>query len=121
MIKNLMKEMLRVASHSVVVITSGTPDRRMNYFTEFCEGQYSTIEHEEVEISNLAQLINLMRNELGNKPLSHAIKHEPEILKKALIEMQRIKKERQLAIEAKTDPRKKLLYLMFKAKNHRMR
>ena len=31
-IRNLMREMLRVASHSVVVISSGTPDRRMNYF-----------------------------------------------------------------------------------------
>lgn len=120
-IKNLMQEMLRVASHSVVVITSGTPDRRMSYFTEFLEGQYSAIDYEEVEISQLAQLINIMRNELGNKPLSHAVRQEPEILRKALIEMQRIKKERELAREAKTDPRKKLLYLLFRAKNLRQR
>ena len=44
-IANLMKEMLRVASHSVVVISSGTPDRHMNYFEEFLGGQYSHIEH----------------------------------------------------------------------------
>mmetsp|Transcript_33800 Transcript_33800/g.39765 ORF Transcript_33800/g.39765 Transcript_33800/m.39765 type:complete len:94 (-) Transcript_33800:255-536(-) len=42
---NLMREMLRVASHSVVIISSGTPDRRMGYFKEFLGGRYSKIEH----------------------------------------------------------------------------
>ena len=50
-IQNLMLEMLRVARHSVVVVTSGTPDRRMHYFKEFLEGQYSHIEHEELQTS----------------------------------------------------------------------
>ena len=118
---NLMQEMLRVASHSVVVVSSGTPDRRMNYFSEFLEGKYTSIEHEVVEISQLAQLINLLRNELKDKPLSHALRKEPEILKKALLEMSRIQRERKLTEEAKTDPRKKLLLLMIKASNMKKR
>lgn len=44
-IRNLMQEMLRVARHSVVVISSGTPDRRMAYFNEFLAGRFSKIEH----------------------------------------------------------------------------
>ena len=43
--QNLMREMLRVAKHAVVVISSGTPDRRMGYFNEFLEGRFSSIEH----------------------------------------------------------------------------
>lgn len=50
-IRNLMQEMLRVASHSVVVISSGTPDRRMSYFEEFLGGRYESIEHQELETS----------------------------------------------------------------------
>ena len=42
---NLMREMLRVCSHSVVVVSSGTPDRRMSYFEEFLGGRYESIEH----------------------------------------------------------------------------
>ena len=42
---NLMREMLRVASHSVVVISSGTPNKRMHSFEEFLAGRYSLIEH----------------------------------------------------------------------------
>ena len=44
-IRNLMQEMLRVCKHSVVIISSGTPDRRMNYFNEFLEGRFEKIEH----------------------------------------------------------------------------
>ena len=58
---------------------------------------------------------------MKDKPLSHAIREEPEILRRALKEMSRIQQERQLAIEAKTDPRKKLLLLMLKAKNLKLR
>ena len=42
---NLMQEMLRVASHSVVIVSSGTPDRRIGVFKEFLEGRYESIEH----------------------------------------------------------------------------
>ena len=41
----LTQEMLRVARHSVVVVSSGTPDRRVGAFEEFLEGQYESIEH----------------------------------------------------------------------------
>ena len=84
---NLMQEMLRVASNAVVVISSGTPDRRMKYFNEFLAGRFSSIEHHELNVSQLAQLINILRTDLKDKPLSHAIRNEPEVLKKALLEM----------------------------------
>ena len=118
---NLTKEMMRVCKEAVVVITSGTPDRRMSYFNEFLEGQFSSIEHHQLETSQLAQLINILRTDLKDKPLSYAVKNDPEILKRALLEMQRIKKERELAEGAKTDPRKKLLLLMMRARNLKLR
>ena len=89
-IRNLMQEMLRVARHSVVVISSGTPDRRMKYFNEFLEGRFTEIEHKQLEVSQLAQLINILRTDLKDKPISHAIRQEPEVLKKALLEINRI-------------------------------
>ena len=116
-LKNLLQEMNRVARVATVIITSGTPDRRMHYFTEFLENQYSKIEHHKIEVSNVAQLINILRTELKNKPLSHAIKNEPEVFKTALKELARIKQEKELQEQAKTDPRAKLLLLMLKAKH----
>ena len=95
-LKNLLQEMNRVARVATVIITSGTPDRRMHYFTEFLENQYSKIEHHKIEVSNVAQLINILRTELKNKPLSHAIKNEPEVFKTALKELARIKQEKEL-------------------------
>ena len=49
-----MREMLRVASHSVAVITAGTPDRRMHYFEEFLKDRYESIEHYKLEISGMS-------------------------------------------------------------------
>ena len=109
--------MNRVASVATVIITSGTPDRRMHYFTEFLEGQYSDIFHQKIEVSNVAHLINLLRAELKDKPLSHAIKNDPEVFKHALKELARIKREKELTEQAKTDPRAKLMLLMLKAKH----
>ena len=113
--------MLRVSKDAVVVISSGTPDRRMVAFEEFLEGRFSSIEHHQLETSQLAQLINILRTDLKNKPLSYAIKEDPAVLKRALLEMQRIKKERELAEGAKTDPRMKLLLLMMKARHMKLR
>ena len=45
-IRNLTQEMMRVACHSIVIVSSGTPENRLDYFEEFLEGQYSSIEHE---------------------------------------------------------------------------
>ena len=95
-LKKLLQEMNRVARVATVIITSGTPDRRMHYFTEFLENQYLKIEHHKIEVSNVAQLINILRTELKNKPLSHAIKNEPEVFKTALKELARIKQEKEL-------------------------
>jgi len=115
-LRDLLQEMNRVASTATVIITSGTPDRRMHYFTEFLEGQYSEIVNHKIEISNVAHLINILRAELKNKPLSHAIKKDPEVFKKAIAEMARIKREKELAEAAKTDPKSKLLLLLLKGK-----
>ena len=83
--------MNRVAREATVIITSGTPDRRMHYFTEFLDGQFEEIIHHKIEVSNVAHLINLLRAELKDKPLSHAIKKDPEVFKHAIKELGRIK------------------------------
>ena len=53
-LKNLLQEMNRVARTATVIITSGTPDRRMHYFNEYLDGQFSRIEHHKIEVSNVA-------------------------------------------------------------------
>ncbi len=70
-------------------------------------------------MSHLANLINILRTELKDKPLSHALK-DGELLKKAI--MQTIEaQERKRAEEEMKDPRKRLLRLMLKAKAKRDR
>ena len=58
---------------------------------------------------------------MKNKPLSSCIKENPAVLKKALEEMHRIQQEKRLREEAKTDPKKKLLLLMLKAKHMKLK
>lgn len=79
-----MQEMMRVASKAVVIISSGTPDKRMKFFEEYTDNKYK-IEHFELELSKLAQLINILRTDLKDKPLSHALK-DKDIFKRALTE-----------------------------------
>ena len=57
-----------------------------------------------------------MRTNLGTKPLSDSMKGDGSILKEALGELVAIERIKKLEIEAKTDPRKKLAMLMYKAK-----
>ena len=83
----LTQEMLRVARESVCIITSGTPEKRLPYFEEFIGGQYERIEHFEIDMSSMSHLINLMRSELRDKPLSYAIKEDPRIFKRAMEEL----------------------------------
>ena len=39
MLRKLVKEMLRVSRKAVVIVSSGTPDKRIPYFTEFTDGK----------------------------------------------------------------------------------
>ena len=89
-IRDLTREMLRVASHSVCIITSGTPEKRLGYFKDFLGDSYDRIEYHRIEVSSMAQLINLMRTDLKDKPLSYAVKQDPEVLKRAMKELARI-------------------------------
>lgn len=74
--------MLRVSSKAVVLISSGIPEKRMPLLEEFTEGKLK-IEHFELELSHLANLINILRTELKDKPLSHALKDE-DLLRRAI-------------------------------------
>lgn len=73
------------------------------------------MDYHKIEISKLASLINILRTELKDKPLSHAIKNEPEVFKRALKELADQQRLLRLEKEMKTDPKKKLIYMMFKA------
>ena len=60
----------------------------MPLFSEFTENKYK-IDHCELELSKLANFINILRTELKDKPLSHALK-DKEILKNALLQRKTI-------------------------------
>jgi protoheme ferro-lyase len=108
--------MLRVSAKAVVLISSGTPDKRLPFLEEFTEGKMK-IDHFELELSHLANLINILRTELKDRPLSHALKDE-ELLRRAIIMTIEAQEKKRMEEESK-DPRKKLLRLMLKAKQKR--
>ena len=45
--------MVRVASKAVVIISSGTPEKRMKFLKEYTNNKHK-IEHYELELSSLA-------------------------------------------------------------------
>ena len=114
--------MLRVTKigGAVLIITNGTPEKRMADFQKFAQllpEANVKIESEKIELSQLSQMINIMRTKLGNKPLSHCVK-DPEVLKFALNEMKRIqqmKKEQDMM----ADPKTKMFGMLLKAKRLR--
>jgi len=71
---SLLREMMRVSRVATIMISSGTPEKRMGVFETYLECY--RIEHFKIELSNLAQLINLLRTELKDKPLSAAMKDD---------------------------------------------
>lgn len=106
MIMNLTKEMLRVTKKggAVVIITNGTPEKRLKDFESFSGGHDVKIDYKKVELAKLSQMINIMRSTMGNKPLSHCMK-DVSVLKKVMEEMVRIdkvKKEDALMADKKT-------------------
>jgi len=60
----------------------------LNRFVKEKEYEFE-LKHLKIELSSLSQMINIMRSNLGSKPLSHGMK-DPEMLKAALNEMMRI-------------------------------
>lgn len=108
--------MLRVSTKGVVLISSGTPEKRVPFLEEFTEGKCK-IEHFELELSHLANLINILRTELKDRPLSHALKDE-DLLRRAIMATIEAQEKKRMEEESK-DPRKKLLRLMLKAKEKR--
>jgi len=112
-LRKLVSEMVRVSRKGVIIVSSGTPEKRLPFLTEFTKGKCK-IEHFELELSHLANLINILRTELKDKPLSHALK-DPDILRRAM-QLATAATERKRAEEEAKDPRKKLLRLMLKAK-----
>jgi hypothetical protein len=89
--------MMRVNSKATILITSGTPEKRMHYFEKYLEseGLCEKIDQFKIELSNLAQLINLLRTELKDKPLSEAMKNDAKVFKKVMKEMMRINREKE--------------------------
>lgn len=83
-LKTLVQEMVRVSSKAVVIISSGTPEKRLKFLEEYTDYN-NKIEHFELELSQLAQLINILRTNMKDKPLSHALK-DKEIFGKAIKE-----------------------------------
>ena len=77
-----MSEMIRVSKKAVIIVSSGTPEKRMTYLTEFA-GPEARIENYQLELSHLANLINILRTELKDKPLSHALK-DGDLLRRAI-------------------------------------
>ena len=112
LLRALVQEMYRTCSEAVIIISNGTADKRLPFLQDFCPG--SPIDVFELELSLSAQIINVLRTELKDKPLSHAFK-DPVLLAKALNTAMQAQ-ERRKEEEAMTDPKKRLLRLMLKAK-----
>ena len=66
-------------------------------------------------------MINLLRTELKDKPLSAAMQDDQRIFKKVMREMVRIRREKEFEVEAKTDLKKKLGLMMLKIKHKQER
>lgn len=109
----LLSEMMRVCRTATVIVTSGTPEKRMHYFEKVCS---RTIEYKQIEVSKLAQLINILRTELKGKPLADAMKDDHKVFKEAMHELAAIERIKRLEAEAKTNPKVKLALMMYKAK-----
>ncbi len=75
--------MLRVASTAAIIISSGTPNKRLHLLHEWTGGN-KRIEHFELHLSRLSNLINILRTSMKDKPLSHALKQK-DVLKNALL------------------------------------
>lgn len=115
MICNLTKEMMRVTRKggAVVIITNGTPVKRLSDLQSFTSDYSVKIEYQKIQLSKLSQMINIMRANLGNKPLSSVMK-DTRVLKYTLDEMVKIEKlKKEEALLA--DPKTKMFGMLLKA------
>ena len=110
--------MVRVTAKdgALVIITNGTPEKRMNDYMKFAEEMNQPVEitHKKVELSKFSQLINIMRSKLGNKSLKQGVK-DPAVLKYTMEEMVRIQ-NRKKEEELMADKRTTMLGMILKAK-----
>ena len=83
---------------AAIIISSGTPERRLHLFEEYVDDVVDRIEQFRIDVSKLAQLINILRTELKDKPLKDAVKGEEgvEVFKRAMMKMIRFEKEKKL-------------------------
>ncbi len=88
----LLSEMMRVCRTATVIVTSGTPEKRLCYFEKVC----SKIEYQQIEVSKLAQLINILRTELKDRPLADAMKDDHKIFREAMHELAAIERIKRL-------------------------
>jgi len=107
--------MVRVCKNNQnsVIITHGTPEKRMHIFDSYDCRKNVDIYAKKLKLSDLAQLINLLRSDLKDKPLSHALK-DKEYMKNAIKELMLIKKEEELLNS--TNAKHKMIGLMLKAR-----
>lgn len=113
----LMKEMFRVCKPSgcIYEISNGTPEKRLAFFKKYLFGYEFEIEHHEQDLSRMARLINILRSDLKDKPLSHAFK-QVDVLKGALMQIVEAEREKDLVINKDDDPKKKLMKMMLRIK-----
>ena len=114
----LTKEMYRVCKPGgyIIVISHNKPEKREKEFMEYV-GSEKKISFEVFKLSNLAQLINILRAQYPDKPLSHSLK-DKDILANALKEVQRVNVEYSLLKSNK--PKEKLAGLLLKAQRQKI-
>ena len=79
--------MVRVCKENghALIITHGTPEKRMKDFKSYECSKNTIIRNKKISLSDLAQLINLLRTDLQDKPLKYALENQ-EYLKTAVKE-----------------------------------
>ena len=113
--RKLTNEMVRVCAKNgnAVIVTHGPPAKRMDDLNSYeCRKQVD-LYSQKISLSDLAQLINLLRTDLQDKPLSYAFKSK-DCVKNAMKELFLIKKEEELLISK--NPKHKMIGLMLKAR-----
>lgn len=88
----MLRESMRVLKKDgqFILITYGSPEGRKKLFESSLGLTKYDYYFTQVDLSSMSTLINLMRSNLGNKPLS-AITKDTEVMKKSLMEFNLIK------------------------------
>ena len=70
---------------NAIVITHGAPAKRIKEFDSYECRESVDVYGKKIQLSDLAQLINILRSDLHDKPLSFAVKNK-EFMVKAMKE-----------------------------------